>query len=409
MRSLRKIRYLCKKFARKMSAKANKFEAFCVDIIYDRRVDSCTKIVACPLSILSKLFEKIVRLRCKLYAKNIFLSQPLGCPVIVTGNLTVGGTGKTPVVEKFARELSRRGRKVAILSRGYKSKGESKLKMLWRWITHAAELPPRVVSDGKNLLLSSELAGDEPYMLAKNLPGVVVIVDKDRVKAGRYAIKNYGVNILILDDGFQYLPLRGHMNLLLIDQTNPFGNGKLLPRGILREPIDHLKRASYILLTKTDSGCAKLAEDTIRKILPDVELIKCCHRPKYLCSINDETDLQQIDTLVGKKICVFSGIAMPDSFENFLDTLGAKIVHRKRFVDHHRFTEYELDGMYNAALSHGAEFIITTEKDAVRMPHGYACRLPTYFMKMEIEIASGEGIIDGAIMKFIASNRQQNQ
>jgi tetraacyldisaccharide 4'-kinase len=343
-----------------------------------------------------------------LYAKNIFLSQSLGCPVIVVGNLTVGGTGKTPVVEKFARELSERGRKVAILSRGYKSKGEPKFKMLLRWITHARELPPRVVSNGEKVLLGSELAGDEPYMLARNLPGVVVIVGKDRVKAGRYAIEKYGANILILDDGFQYLPLRGHMNLLLIDQTNPFGNGRLLPRGTLRKPIDHLRRASYILLTKTDIREEKSLESTIHKILPRANLIKCCHKPKYLRSLIDGKDVLPIDALNAKAVCTFSGIAMPDSFEHFLKMQGANIVHGKRFIDHHRFTKYELDGMYTTAHHRGAEFAVTTEKDAVRMPKDYTYPLQTYFLKVEIEIIEGEKMLNEAVMKFISGGKRAN-
>jgi tetraacyldisaccharide 4'-kinase len=387
-----------------MRSKIGKFEVFCADIIYDRWTNSHCKIVAWPLFALSKLFERIVRLRYWLYGRNIFLSHSLGCPVIVIGNLTVGGTGKTPIVEKFARELCLRGRKVAILSRGYKSKGEAKLKTFLRWMTHGKELPPRVVSNGKKILLTSELAGDEPYMLAKNLPNVVVIVDKDRVKAGRYAIKQYGANILILDDGFQYLPLRGHMSLLLVDQTNPFGNGKLLPRGILREPVDHLRRASHILLTKSDLSQGKLAENTIHKFLPGKELIKCCHKPKYLCSLHDEKETLPMDVLANRIICVFSGIAMPDSFEHFLEVQGAKILYKKRFVDHHRFTEQELDHLYDIALRQGASLVITTEKDAVRMPRHYVCQLPTYFLKIEIEIISGENVLNGAIMKFISDN-----
>jgi tetraacyldisaccharide 4'-kinase len=408
MRTLRKVRYIYKKFVRRLLNKFGKLEAFCADIIYDRRSTPCAKIVTCPLFIFSKLFEKIVCLRYWLYNRNIVLSQPLGCPVIVIGNLTVGGTGKTPVVEKFARELSDRGRKVAILSRGYKSKSEPRLKTFLRWITHGKELPPRVVSNGEKVLLGSELAGDEPYMLAKNLPNVVVIVDKDRVKAGRYAIKKYGANILILDDGFQYLPLRGHMNLLLIDQTNPFGNGKLLPRGILREPIDHLKRASYILLTKSDIGRGKFVENMIHKFLPGKKLIKCCHRPKHLCSLADERDILPIDALIGETICVFSGIAMPDSFEHFWETKGVSVVYKKRFIDHHRFTEHELNHIYDIALQRGANFVVTTEKDAVRMPKKHAYRLPTYFLKIEIEIVDGEKVLNEAIMKFIAGGKQPN-
>jgi tetraacyldisaccharide 4'-kinase len=405
MRTLRKFRYFYRKLIRRLLSKAEKFEVFCADIVYDRVENPWARTITFPLLAFSKLFEKIVRLRYWLYKKNIFLSQPLGCPVIVIGNLTVGGTGKTPVVEKFARELSERGRKVAILSRGYGSKKEPKLKVFLRWITHGKELPPRVVSNGEKPLLGSEFAGDEPYMLAKNLPGVVVIVDKDRVKAGRYAIKKYGVNILILDDGFQYLPLRGHMNLLLIDQTNPFGNGKLLPRGILREPVDHLKRASYILLTKFDLNRGNFVEDVIHNFLPGKELIKCCHKPKFLCSLVDENDTLPIASLTAKSVCIFSGIAMPDSFERFWETQGINIVYKKRFIDHHRFTEQELNCLYDVALQRGANFAVTTEKDAVRMPRNYSYKLPTYFLKIGIEIIGGEKILDEAIMKFISGKQ----
>jgi tetraacyldisaccharide 4'-kinase len=225
------------------------------------------------------------------------------------------------------------------------------------------------------------------------------------VKAGRYAIKNYDANILILDDGFQYLPLHGHMNLLLVDQTNPFGNGKLLPRGILREPVDHLKRASYVLLTKSDLTGDKFAENTIRKILPEIGLIKCCHRPKHLCSLTNNADISPINTLARQPICAFSAIAMPDSFEHFLETQGASIVYKKRFIDHHRFSKYELDNMYNIALYHGAKYVITTEKDAVRIPEDYEYQLPTYFLKVEIEIIEGEKVLNEAIMKFISGQQ----
>lgn len=172
------------------------------------------------------------------------------------------------MVEKFARSLSERGRKVAILSRGYKSKSEGALSKFARWLTHGEPPPPKVVSDGERVLLDSELAGDEPYMLARNLPGVVVIVDKNRVKAGHYAVSRFGADTLILDDGFQYLPLRGQIQLLLVDKTNPFGNCSMLPRGILREPISHLRRASYIFITKSDGVKDPELERMIRRHNP---------------------------------------------------------------------------------------------------------------------------------------------
>ena len=229
-----------------------------------------------------------VRLRFYLYQQRILRNKPLGCLVVVVGNLTVGGTGKTPVVEKFARTLQKRGRHVAILSRGYKSKKEPIGRKLWRKLSHGVELPPKIVSDGKSVLLDSARAGDEPFMLASNLPGVVVLCDKNRVKAGAYAIRRFGCDTLILDDGFQYLPLKGRLNLLLVDKTNPFGNHQLLPRGILREPIQHLKRASYIFLTKSDGTPDPALEALIRQHNPDAELIECAHQPQYLQAVGSE-------------------------------------------------------------------------------------------------------------------------
>ena len=189
---------------------------------------------------------------------------------------------KTPVVETFARALRDRGRKVAILSRGYKSRPA---RFWWKWwyaLSHTQEPPPRVVSDGERVLLDSEEAGDEPYMLARNLPGVVVLVDKNRVKSGTYAIKRFGCDTLVLDDGFQYLHLKGSLNLLLVDKTNPFGNGRLLPRGILREPIKHLRRANYVFLTKSNGQRDAELEALIAAHNPDADIIECAHRPQYL-------------------------------------------------------------------------------------------------------------------------------
>ena len=189
-------------FRVRIESAANNFAQFTADVIYDRRHGRAAEILASVLYALSFLFHSIVRLRWYCYEHRILRNKPLGCLVVVVGNLTVGGTGKTPVVEKFARTLSERGRKVAILSRGYKSKKEPLPKKLWRTLTHGEEDPPKIVSDGEQVLLDSDVAGDEPFMLANNLPGVVVLCDKNRVKAGSYAIRRFGCDTLILTMAF---------------------------------------------------------------------------------------------------------------------------------------------------------------------------------------------------------------
>ena len=228
-------------------------------------------------------FQVAVKLRRWLYNVRILRDKTLGVQVIAIGNLTVGGTGKTPVVEKFARELRDAGRNVAILSRGYRSKPPPlHVWLLNKILLREDQTPPRVVSDGKSLLLDSEMAGDEPYMLASNLKDVVVLVDKDRVKSGRYAIEKFGCDTLLLDDGFQYWDLRGRRHdVVLIDRQQPFGNEHLLPRGTLREPPSHLARAHTIFITKSDGNTAELRE-RIAKLNPDAAIIECVHHPLYL-------------------------------------------------------------------------------------------------------------------------------
>lgn len=377
----------------------NRFQQFTIDVIYDRRRGRIESIYAGILSLFSYIFNFIVQSRYFLYRHRIFRDQPLGCLVVVVGNLTVGGTGKTPVVEKFARSLSERGRKVAILSRGYGSKAEPRYHKFWRWLTHREPPPPKVVSDGQNILLDSETAGDEPYMLARNLPGVVVLVDKNRVKAGEYAIKRFGADTLILDDGFQYLPLRGQLNLLLVDKSNPFGNHHLLPRGILREPIKHLRRASYIFFTKSDGAPNPELEALIRKHKPDTEIIECVHKPQYLQQVFGPEKVE-LDRIRGWRVATFSGIAVPESFETFVRDLGAQIVHNQRFMDHHRFTTAELEHYFEAAREAKVDAILTTEKDAVRIhPSQAPSDIPFYFLKLEIDILSGVKDFEEAVSR----------
>jgi tetraacyldisaccharide 4'-kinase len=384
-----------------LKRKFQSFELYTVDVVLGRRADTGAVAFGVLLRALSWGFSAVVQVRLWLYRKRILRDHPLGCLVVVVGNLTVGGTGKTPIVEKFARALRDRGRKVAILSRGYKSKAPPFWKKAWYGITHTDEPPPRVVSDGRTVLLDSEQAGDEPYMLASNLPGVVVLVDKNRVKAGAYAIKKFGCDTLVLDDGFQYLALKGRLNLLLIDKSNPFGNGHLLPRGILREPVKHLRRANYIFLTKSDGSRDSGLEATISRYKPEADIIECVHKPMYLQRMDFRDGASEgrepLSWLKGRRVFAFSGIATPESFERFLRDLGALLMGRERFLDHYRYAPEDLAELYDAAERERAECLVTTEKDAVRIPHPGGSPLPVYYLRLEIEIIRGAADFDEAV------------
>src|ERR1043166_3116253 len=365
------------------------FETFVLEVILEERRGKRATLVRGLLLFLSKIFQVLIKTRRFLYNVRILRDSTLGVQVIAIGNLTVGGTGKTPVVEKFARELRDQGRNVAILSRGYRSKP----RPVHQWLLNKAlfrddTTPPRVVSDGKSLLLDSEMAGDEPYMLASNLKDVVVLVDKDRVKSGRYAIEKFGCDTLLLDDGFQYWKLAGRRrDIVLIDCQSPFGNEHLLPRGTLREPESHLSRASTFFITKSDGNTAGLRARIARNN-PNAAIIECIHSPLYFEDVFTG-ERHGLEYLNGKKVASFSGIAQPESFEQSLVKLGAELVYAKRYADHHRFTQQEVLNAINRSKKRQAEVIITTQKDAVRFPKIDRRDLPILFMRVEIKILSG--------------------
>lgn len=334
------------------------------------------------LGLLSKVYEGVVRLRLFLYRHRFFRKVILGCPVISVGNITVGGTGKTPVVEMFAKALATGGRRVAILSRGYKKK---------RHLLHAgnSDSGPLIVSDGKVIRLNSAEAGDEPYMLARNLDGVAVIVDKNRVRGGSYAIEKLGVDILLLDDGFQYLPLEKTHEILLVDSTNPFGYGRLLPRGLLREPVREIARANFIFLTKTEKVPeTETLKQTIRQTDPEAEVLECVHDPQFLKNIYTE-EILPLDTLKSRDVSALSAIAVPEGFEDTLARLGCRIKLSFRYADHHRFSIRELKDIIRKTREHGLDTIITTEKDAVRIPPVPLQGARILYLRVQIKLVKG--------------------
>jgi tetraacyldisaccharide 4'-kinase len=365
-------------------------EQFAIDVILERRYGKRASLLRVFLFALSLLFRGIVQLRLWLFRKRYLRNHPLGCMVISVGNLTVGGTGKTPVVERLARTLQAGGRRVAILSRGYKSRRPPLLKRLHGRLTGKMTwFGPRIVSDGERVLLGSREAGDEPFMLASNLPGVVVLVDKDRVKSGRHAIEHFGADTLILDDGLQYLHLQHRLDIVLIDRQAPFGNEYLLPRGTLREPPGNLRRASYIFITKSERGGNEALIQRIRRYNRTAEIIECSHRPVYLQNVFTAERLP-LETLAGKYVGAFSAIAAPESFEDGLKRLGAHVELSRRFIDHHRFTEQEIRSFAARCRRRDVEMVLTTEKDAVRFPAQMELEAPAYYLRVEIDILSGE-------------------
>ena len=355
-------------------------EQFAIDVILERRSGKRAGVLRVVLLAISFLYRGIVRLRLYLFSTHFMRKHQVGCPVISIGNLTVGGTGKTPVVEKLAKDLTERGRRVAILSRGYKS--------VRRRYYGNQPTPVRVVSEGGAILLDSKTAGDEPFMLAKNLRGVAVVVEKNRVACGLHAVNALGSDLLILDDGLQYLKLHRRFDLVLIDREAPFGNEHLLPRGTLREPPEHLRRGTHILITKCDGSDISTLIERIRKYNRTAPILECRHHPVELQNFATG-EILPLEKLKGLRAGSLSAIASPESFEQGLRRLGVHLELTQSFADHHRYSKRELDRFLKRCERRGVSCVLTTEKDAVRMPRLIQQSLPIYYLRIEIEIVRG--------------------
>lgn len=327
---------------------------------------------------LSVVYGVGVRLRLLLYRAGVLRTKRVPCPVISVGNITAGGTGKTPVAIFIASILKGSGKRVAVLSRGYKRNGKG----------------IETVSDGKDILLGPETAGDEPYLIAKRLQGVPVVVGVDRVSAALYAIERFSPDVIILDDGFQHIRLERDLNILLTDPVNGFGR-YLLPRGILREPVEGLRRASLVM----GRGFSKPDMELIKRF--DLPVMEYEYRATGLVDVSDGSE-KGVGSLKGRKVLAFCAIASPESFFSALEGLGAEVTDRVRFPDHHGYTQRDLDTVMGRRK--GSQMIITTEKDAVKLeglsvPKGSVCALAMDIHMRErerlkrqlIAIAGGKG------------------
>lgn len=304
------------------------------------------------LAMLAGLYGTGVDLRLAAHKRKLLGQQELPGYVVSLGNLTVGGTGKTPAAVMLARWAARKGYSVALLSRGHGGRRRGKV------IT---------VSDGRRIMSDPAACGDEPYMLAKKLANVPVVVARKRYLAGHWANKHFGSEFFILDDGYQHLQLKRDLNILLLDAEVPFGNGQLLPRGPLREPLAQLARADAFVLTRC--GESRRFEETqayladrypeqpvfLTEHVPDRVVfpgLKLRHSPGFLA---------------GKRVAAFAGIGRPERFRETLVKLGAEVAAFEAFTDHHRFSKAELDELLGKHQELGVEAILTTEKDWARI------------------------------------------
>jgi tetraacyldisaccharide 4'-kinase len=336
-------------------------------ILYQKDRSLLGRAVLFPLYLLSLLYGWAIHLRMCVYRIGLCKARRLPCPVISVGNITVGGTGKTPLVMALAKGLRKRGISVAVLTRGYRSRGSS----------------GSLVSDGENILLSPEEAGDEPTLMAKTLKGIPVLIGKDRFRNGQHALQRFGVRGFLLDDGFQHIQLYRDLDILLIDASLGIGNHHLLPRGILREPLDHLRRAHLFILTKVESPetCQPI-EALLRQVHPSPVIFHSHYEPVGLMGPQKEwSDLQ---TLKGKKVLALSAIANPRSFASLLRRSGAEVVTQEVYPDHHSYTSEDVVRITQKAK--GTEWIVTTEKDMVKLEYLGLFRIPIRALRVELKI-----------------------
>ncbi len=301
----------------------------------------------------SFFYEGAVRLRNSGYDSGISKIERLPCPVISVGNITAGGTGKTPMVITLAKGLSEKGYRPAVLSRGYggrNSKGTT------------------VVSDGERIFAGPEAAGDEPVLIAESLEGVPVITGKSRFRAGRLAIGRFGADLLILDDAFQHRSLHRDVDILLVNEEAPFGNGLMLPRGELREPLRSLKRADIIVMT--DGGGAGRSpaggNATIAAHCPAIPIFRGARRPLNILE-GEKGTIHSLSSLQGKRILAFAGIAYPERFRSTIEIICGSAVRFLSFPDHYRYGEDDVRTILETAQAASVELIVTTEKDGVRL------------------------------------------
>jgi len=339
------------------------------DVMYGRKK---SPLLSAVFSVLSLLYAAVVSLRNTLYRFRILASKPLPCKVISIGNITLGGTGKTPLVIALAGLLLQKGMRPVVVSRGYGRKDESQTL---------------IVSDGQKVLTDTVTGGDEPVLIGSRLSGVPVVVGRSRYEAAQCAIERFHPDTVILDDGFQHLMLKRDLDIVLVDATDPFGNEKLFPAGILRESIKSLRRAHAVIITRRDSAASvDSLKDRIRQATAAPVFTSYQH-PVDLAYVRIG-ELKPLSVLRGTKVLAVSGIARPASFTMLLKALGALVVGECIYPDHYEYKRADLADIFKKAADDRVSMIITTEKDAVRLrtfkPEGiWALRIELMFAERD--------------------------
>lgn len=315
----------------------------------------------------------------------------LNCRLISVGNITMGGTGKTSLVEYIGRYLHSQGRKTAILSRGYK-----------RRITKDEG---RTTNDELRTTNYEDM-GDEPYMLSQKLAGIPVIVGKNRINSAKKAIREYGADTLILDDGLQQWRIKKDMEIVTIDATNPFGNAHLIPRGILRQPLSSLKRVDIFVLTKVNlARDAALTKEILRKINPRSLIFEAEHVPEAFCSIHNWQEAFTLESLRNKTAVLFCGIGDPGSFKKLILSVGIKVILFLSFPDHHGYSQAEFENILRQAKEEGADAVITTEKDASRLSQLPVAgpQLPVLALRIRLKIIKDEKGFNNRLLRLFTA------
>lgn len=310
--------------------------------------------------------------RLTLYRRGLLRVSKLAWPVISVGNITAGGTGKTPLVEFIARALGREGKKVCVLTRGYGRQKSGRV----------------LVSDGEHVLAKEIEAGDEPLLLAEKLLGIAAVVcDANRFAAGNWATKNLGSEVFVLDDGFQHLSLARDLNIVAVDATRPWGQGHLLPWGRLREPVRELSRADCIVITRADQvDNVSLLNQQINRLVPGKPVFTSHMEPRGLTRLSaDESEAPNEIAAVARPIAAFCAVGNPASFVSQLQSYGCNLVSTAIFPDHHRYSANDVADIIKQAEASGANSLITTAKDAVKL-RGFTFKLSCYVLDIKISI-----------------------